>query len=499
MGNIRSKLNTRHSGIFIFIGSFVLGILLSSFLYISSYYALLLILIAISILLVEYINTRKFSKEAVLIALAILSLGLGILRYELKESHRINLTISEKIGEKITLEGLVTDEPERKDNVTRLTILPEGSEEKILVSADLYNKAQYGDKVSVTGKLQKPGIIKGDDGRDFDYGKYLSKDEIYYTISFARVEIVSVGHGNPIKSFLYKIKHKFIGEIRDLLPEPEASLLSGLILAGKESLPKNILEEFRRAGIVHIVVLSGYNITIVSEFFLHIFGFLSLQLAAISSLGAIILFTLMTGASATVVRAAIMVSVVLFGKILRRNYSAPRALLVAGFLMLLENPKILVFDASFKLSFLATLALIYVSPLGEKYLTFITEKAGLRSIISTTVSTQLVVLPYLMFSMGNFSVIALLANILVLVFIPVTMLLGFVATVFGFIGNLLALPFAYLAHLFLSWILLVSAKLGGLPWASIEVPVFSAWVALLWYAIYLAILWKLKQKESFFI
>ena len=277
--------------------------------------------------------------------------------------------------------------------------------------------------------------------------------------------------------------------------EPYASLRSGLLVSGKDAMPKSILEEFRRAGVIHIVVLSGYNVTIIAEFmrkffeniFLlvrlspHLSNFGGPQVASGASIIGIILFVLMTGAEATIVRASLMVLTVIVAKMFGRNYSAPRALLIAGFIMLLHNPKILVFDPSFQLSFLATLALIYVVPIVEKYLKVVPEKWGLRTTVSTTIATQLTVLPLLVYSVGDFSLVSLLANILILLLIPYTMFIGFIATIIAYLNSVLALPFTYIAYLLLNWILGVSSVLGNLSFASISVPSVSVWLIVLIY------------------
>jgi competence protein ComEC len=172
---------------------------------------------------------------------------------------------------------------------------------------------------------------------------------------------------------------------------------------------------------------------------------------------------------------------VIVAKMLGRDYSAPRALLLAGFVMLLENPKILVFDPSFQLSFLATLALIYVVPIVEKFLKFIPDNLTLRTTIATTLSTQLTVLPLLVYSMGNISLVSLPANVLVLLIIPYTMLLGFLATTISYISGVLALPLAYLAHLLLAWIIFISSFFGNMKFASLTVPVMPFWLVLIAY------------------
>jgi len=240
--------------------------------------------------------------------------------------------------------------------------------------------------------------------------------------------------------------------------------------------------------VIHIVVLSGYNITIIAEFIKTIF-----RSVAFSVVG-IILFVIMTGAQATVVRAALMVLVVVLAKKLGRNFSASRALLVAAFLMLLHNPKILVFDPSFQLSFLATCGLIFVTPIIEKYLSRVPEKWGLRSIVSATLATQITVLPLLVYSMGNVSLVSLPANILILLFIPYTMLTGFIASLIAYAHFTLALPFSYATYLLLAWILGVTHYFGSLSFASITVPPVPWWFVVL---IYFSIIIFVRRSRNF--
>jgi len=474
---MEQKTNT--NSVFIFIFGFISGILVSSFLFISPILGTFIIFLGLVIFLVEKVWKREVVKEVLFLSLAVLSFGLGILRYSIKDFHE-SLTPSSI--------GVVINEPEQRENTTRF-VLRSDNGERVLVNTDLYSPVRYGDRVEVNGKLQEPGIIDDENsGRSFDYGKYLSKDDIYYTWNFAQVEVLSRGHGNLIKQALFRLKRSFVGKTKEILAEPYASLLSGLIVSGKETMPKDILEEFRRAGVIHIVVLSGYNITIIAEFIKTIF-----RSVAFSVVG-IILFVIMTGAQATVVRAAIMVLTVILAKKLGRNFSASRALLVAAFLMLLHNPKILVFDPSFQLSFLATCGLIFVTPIVEKYLGRISEKWGLRAVVSATLATQITVLPLLVYSMGNVSLVSLPANILILLFIPYTMLTGFIASLIAYANFTLALPFSYATYLLLAWILGVTHYFGSLSFASITVPPVPWWFVVL---IYFSIIVFVRRSRNF--
>ncbi|MEK7147475.1 MAG: ComEC/Rec2 family competence protein, partial [Patescibacteria group bacterium] len=103
------------------------------------------------------------------------------------------------------------------------------------------------------------------------------------------------------------------------------------------------LEKFRTVGVIHIVVLSGYNITIVAEFIMRLLAFLPRAARLAGGALAIILFAVMTGGSATIVRASLMAILVVVARATGRIYGITRALLLAGFLMVLHNPKILVF------------------------------------------------------------------------------------------------------------------------------------------------------------
>lgn len=494
--DIKSLSEHRHIYIFVFIWSFVFGILASSIVHIPPLFALLIFVIAVGIFVTEKIWNEHVAKVILLLVIGLFSFGLGILRFDIKDFH---------ISETPVFVGVIVSEPEIREKNMRFVFKSDNGE-KVLVSTNLYSDIKYGDEIKIEGKLEKPGIIETSDaGRPFDYGMYLSKDDIYYTMNFAQTNVISHDNGNPIKAVLLKIKGSLVNKMKNIFSEPQASLLAGLLVSGKQALPASILDEFKRAGVVHIVVLSGYNIMIVAEFFKRILGFLSLRIASSVSIFGIILFVLMTGASATVVRAAIMALIAVSGKMFGRGYSVHRALLVAGFLMLIENPKILIFDPSFQLSMLATIAMIYVSPIVEKYmiakwpaLRSLGEAWGMKQILSATISTQIFVLPFLLYSTGNISVVSLFSNILILAFVPYTMLVGFIATTLAYAGSLLALPFTYISHFLLSWILFVAHTLGNLSWASINVSSFPLWGMVVIYIIYLITLWRLRNSVQSF-
>ena len=211
---------------------------------------------------------------------------------------------------------------------------------------------------------------------------------------------------------------------------------------------------------------------------------------------AIIFFAIMTGASATIVRASIMALLVLLARATGRTYAITRALFIAGFFMILHNPKILVFDSSFQLSFMATLGLIYLEPKIEQYFKLVPTKWQLREFATATVATQLFVLPLILYKMGDLSLVALPVNMLILAFVPLTMLFGFLTGVLGFVSTILSLPFAYVTYALLTYQLKVVELFASLPFASLHINHFPVWAMLFIYMVYALLLWKLYVKRA---
>jgi competence protein ComEC len=431
-----------------------------------------------------------------LMPLFLFAVALGMFWYELAD----RLPPTPLFDTPAVFEGRVVEEPDLREKVTRLVVQGLSLEQKakVLVTTGLEPKYAYGDRLLLRGKVERPKNFEDEDTlREVNYVSYLAKDGIHYEMFMPRIEILAHGEGNVIKEKLFAFKHAFIGNINTHIPQPHAALLAGLVVGAKQSLGKKLLDDFRTVGVIHIVVLSGYNITIIARFIEWIFSALSRNRRLILAAGAIILFAIMVGASATVVRATIMAFIALLAQGTGRMYMATRALLIAGVIMLLHNPHILVFDLSFQLSFLATVGLIYFSPLIASKVRWITEKAGLREIVVATLATQLFVLPFILYKTGLFSLVSLPVNVLILAAIPLTMLFGFLAGVFGFVWGILALPFAWVAYALLAYELVVVEWFARLPFAAITLASFPAWVAALWYAVYGVVIWRMRSQSSF--
>jgi competence protein ComEC len=372
----------------------------------------------------------------------------------------------------LNLSGVVTVPPKVTDKGSRMTV--EVSEmgnsklirpEKILVAYEGYESFGYGDRLKIGGALELPKSFENDVGYVFNYPMYLAKDGIFFVMQKAKVTKVGEGGGNFFMSFLFNVKNSFISKMQTVLSGPDTALMSGILLGAQDSIPKSTKEDFQKSGLTHILVLSGYNITIVGDSIARVF---SIWFSKFVSLGfgafAIILFALLSGGGASTVRATVMALIAMLGKILGRENDAVRVLFIVGFLMILINPLTIMYDPSFHLSFLATLGMIMFSKRIEIKMMFV-KHPKLREILATTIATQLLVAPYFLWSMGKVSIISLISNIFVLPIISWAMLSGFITGVLGYISFYLAYIPGFISHLFLLYITALAHFFASLPFA----------------------------------
>lgn len=475
---------------------FLFGVLLRSFVFVNLYFVILFCVISFALFL--FFTVVSKNKWGILISIFVLTFCFGIFRFHSADVPPPDVFESQ-VGQKVSLSGKIIDEPNIKENNQQLTVETKIGKDTtgILLSVGLDEDYKYGDQINFTGVLRHPENFITDQGKTFDYVNYLSKDGILYVMSYPKIDIVSRGNGNIIKSALFFVKEKFLEKMNFVISSPESLLMGGLILGEKSAFSKELRQSFVDTGTIHIVALSGYNVTIIAEWIMKLFSFLPQAWAIGMGIFVIILFIIMTGGSSTAIRAGIMATLALVARATGRNYDVGRALVLAGVLMIIINPFLLVFDVSFQLSFIATVAVIFFAPRIEKYFTWITKSFGLRDIVSVTCAAYIFVFPFILYKMGNFSLVALPANILILPFIPLTMLLGFLTGFVGLIYYVLAIPFGYISYLFLHYELGVINFFANLPFAAFSFPNFPLWLTLIIYAYFIYRLFG-KNIKNFF-
>ncbi|MBP6884394.1 MAG: ComEC/Rec2 family competence protein [Candidatus Pacebacteria bacterium] len=438
-------------------------------------------------------NTNQ--KKTLLVPIFLFASLVGIVRMEFSKPATSGLL--DQVGEKIILRGVI-DAPETRTSGIQFSL--DIGEEKVLVSTKKYTSLLYGDEVEVTGKLMKPENFMTDQGTEFDYISYLYKDDILYRMSYANVTVLSHGHGNRIVATLLPVRDWFLQGFNRVLPVRHADLLGGIVLGVKQNISQEFRNDLVTTGTIHIIALSGYNVTIIANalrgFFVDILG-LSIRLAGMAGAFCIVIFVVMTGLQSSAVRAGIMGLIGLFARTKGRTYDAFRALVFAGILMILWNPKYLVYDVSFQLSFLATLGIIFVTPILERKFSRIPKKViwfiPLRELMSVTLGAQIGVYPFILYKMGTLSIISLPANILILPAVPFAMGFGTLAGVLGSVSIALAHPFILITNGLLSYTIEIVKFFAKVPFASVVFKQFPIFLCVLLYIVIGYFVWRSRK------
>ena len=306
-------------------------------------------------------------------------------------------------------------------------------DDRVLVSGPDWIRPRSGQWLILHGKLQQPKNFA-----DFDYIGYLAKDDIRGTMYFPTYDVPVASDVSSLMRFevwsagkLASLRIALKDSIARAVPEPEAGFLTGILLGAKGNISAGLKDAFARTGTSHIVALSGYNITILVTVLMMLLAPLGARRAYIVSGIVVVLFVIFVGAGASVVRAAIMGIMAMTAQRLGRLTDATMSIAVTAVAMLLYNPLTLRWDVGFQLSFLAFAGIVYIQPLLEPLVLRAVRFKTLASLIATTLSAQIIVLPLLLHVFGIFAVYTLPVNMLVLPLVPTAMALGFATAVAG--------------------------------------------------------------------
>lgn len=470
---LNKLINSKSKTFLAFCFCFLLGIIVFSLLElkIDFVYLYLSLFIFISFIVVYWKNKKI---RFVLFCLLLFILGVG--RYLLAFPFQTqNLTSAPQ-----EIEGYISAEPDvRLDGVRYIVKLKNfdvrtgrdlsvqtmpSTHGKIYFKSALYPRYEYGDKLKLKCKLEKPEASE-----DFRYDMYLARYGVFQICQSPKIEKVGEGEGNKILSGIFSLKQVVADRISNLWHEPNASFMAGLLYGYRGGLG-NLNELFSRTGVTHIVAISGYNITIIATILIAICVNLHIPRKKafwLITLG-IILFVLFAGASASVVRAGIMGIIVLLAKQMGRTSQVGNVLVLTAVVMALQNPLVLIWDAGFQLSFISTCGLVYLTPLIRDWFVRVPEVMGIRESLISTLSAILATLPLILFQFGRLSIVAPIVNILILWIIPTIMMFGFFAVIVSFVLFPMGEVIAWIAWVGLKYITVVVEFFANLPWAAVD-------------------------------
>jgi len=395
----------------------------------------------------------------------------------------------------LRIEGVVVDDPKRTEDGQRALVaadraLVDGKtqlvEGLVLVKLPAYPERRYGDRLLLGGALTTPR--EAERPGQFDYRDYLARKRIFALMEPKTARLLSERDGNPAWAALLDVRDRARRVLLRELPEPQASLAVGILLGLQSSIPADVAANFSATGTSHILVISGWNITIIGAALYTLADRLRLSRrnAFWAILACIWLYTLFVGATPTVIRAAVMGTIVVVGQRMERRAHAWTTLFAACWAMTVWDPQTL-WDMGFQLSALATASLFAYGKGVEARLLRTPLRAGwldwAREALTATLAAQILALPLILYQFGNLSIIAPVANVALLPMVPSAMLFGAIALAGGMawlpLGQWLALP----AYLFLAWLTEGAHWFAKLPYAAVQLPPFPLWLLLGYYAI----------------
>lgn len=392
-----------------------------------------------------------------------------------------------------TVEGTVVDDPRPRGDRLQLVIgevvAADGGRyaDRLLVWLPRGLEARSGDRLRIDGDVE---LAEDFDG--FAYREYLARQRVGAIVRARSATVVGVAAGPA--AILAGVRAWLLDGLTDTIPEPEASLGAGILLGVRSSIAPEIADAFATAGLTHVVAISGWNIAIVVALALAACrplesrpgGRWTTVVAATLAVGG---YVLLTGASPSVVRAALMAGAMVVGRLAGSRAHATSALALAALVMLVVAPSVL-WDVGFQLSLLATAGLIWFAAPIERRLA--RWPAWIREPVSLTCAAQLTTLPVILVNFERLSLIAPLGNVLVVPLVPLAMLSAALAAVGGSVAALVpidvlrdatAWALGGAAWLVLRGMIFVGQACAAVPLAAVDVhvppPIAVAWFPLL--------------------
>jgi len=431
---------------------------------------------AVACLVLLLILPRQKPLRKVPASMLLFICSLSAMLYQFTLPANTDSDIRSYIGKGIvSFSGTVSEPPEASGSSVRYVISAESLEKekgttqavegKVLVSLPLGFDFRYGDRLKVTGELIAPPAGTGGSWRD-----YLNHRGIYTYSQYGWVHRLESGGGNPLFRLLYGLRDKGARVIDTIFPAPENALLRGILLGDESQISPLAREAYSITGTSHIIAISGFNMAVLAGIVAHMFTRrLGAQKGSLLTIVVLLLYTILVGAEASVMRAAFMGSFTVIASAIARRGNSLNNLGLSVLLMTLINPH-LPWDVGFQLSAMATLGLaLLMTPLRARLTLWMNARVGeeasarfsnwIGDYILVTLVAQLSVLPLLLYHFRSFSWVFLIANPLILPVQPLVMILGLVAMTVGLVslslGSVLAWiawPFAAFTNRMVFWL-----------------------------------------------
>lgn len=499
--------------------AFLAGIILASLVSLTLFTWIALALLADLLIIFARILARRlpslpfFFSPFAFVLLFALFLGAARYQFSVPSFNAFHIAFYNDRDYDLFVTGTLIEPPDYRDNYTNLRLevtrvdtgdgdLPANG----LLLARVSNNQiyHYGEILRLRGSLKTPP-----ENEDFSYRDYLAAQHIHSYMSSAEVTVLPGRGGSPVYAALYGFKEKALTNIYRLFPDPESSLMAGILLGVDTGLTQKLQQAFKNTGTAHIIAISGFNISIIAGLFVTFFSrFLGPRRGVLLAVIGIAFYTILVGGDAAVVRAALMGSLALFAKQVGRRQAALNTLLTVALFMCLWNPLYL-WDVGFQLSFFATLGLIlYADPFsqfanriitkylpsssGEKFAKLFSE------FVLLTLAAQVTTIPIMAYHFQRISLVSFLANPFILPAQPAVMILGGLAVLLSLVWFPLGQLAAWVTWPFVVYTIRLVEIFDLVPHGTLFLGDLSIWFVILFYAALFAVTFGRARIQEWF-
>lgn len=454
---------------------------------------------AVIMLLMAAAFFMKRSNMAVISAICILFALFGLIKFQYS-FHVVSDGLELLEGKDTSLTGTITNIFSEDKSKAAYALAVDNSQAKVRLTIyhdDQQQSYRCGDRIMVKGELQIPSGQRNPGG--FDYKAYLKGQGIYHIMSANSRDVSYLGSKgvHSISDLFMNIKQRLIDSVDGFMPYPENTLLKGILFGYTADMPDMISEAYSATGMAHILAVSGMNVAFIPLIIYFIIKPFNSKprLADSIAIAAIWVYAVISDLSPSVLRAAIMLSVLLGGRLLNRKTDTLNSLSIAAIIILIINP-LDIYNIGFMLSFAATAALLSIYKPIEGFLARFMPKA-LAEICAATLAPQIATLPIIAYYFNQIPTLSLLANIAIIPFNGFIFLAGLVLSALGALLPVVASAIAYPLYIILRSVNIFTLAMAGIPWVAVNVPSPSIPLIVAYYITICAVfLWRRMSRRQ---
>ena len=446
------------------LSGFIIGILTQNFFNLTINFILIgLFFSTIGFAVAYFLNAKKkFQSYFFEVFVLVLSLISGLFSTYLHREINAETHFYNFLSEKNIVQGIVSEKLKSTVYYDKFILKTSSVNEQNCSGKFIFYVPKKAEKVIEVGNriklFETPKILQNSfNPHQFDYSKYLQNQNVFHEVKLKETDKLEVSTDFNFYHYINLIKSKLLKSYPiDSFKSDNYNLLMALLFGEKTELSKELSNNYTQAGIIHILAISGLHIALIYGIVL----WLTKPLQRLKkgkvyifliSLSVLWFYAVLAGFSASIVRAAVMFSIIAFAKILNRQSNIYNSLALSAMFLLLYNPNYL-FDVGFQLSFAAVLSIVVFQPFVRKYSYskyYVVRET--KSLLLISLVAQIGVLPLTLYYFGQFPLLFLVANLIAIPLSSIILVLGLALIPFNFLLPKVAVYLSIFVNMLIDW------------------------------------------------